>query len=38
MAQPQTEVKVRTRSLIRDLAQIFSSIALGAAGLHSVTK
>jgi hypothetical protein len=38
MVPPNTEVKVRTRTLIRDIAQIFGSFAPGAAGIASVLK
>ncbi len=38
VAQPQTEMKVRTRSVIKDIAQIFGSFALGAAGIACVLK
>jgi hypothetical protein len=38
MVPPNTEVKVRTRSLIRDIAQIVGSLALGAAGVAAVLK
>ncbi len=38
MVPPSTEVKVRTRSLVRDIAQILGSIALGAAGIAAVAR
>lgn len=38
MAPPSTETHIRWRPLIRDIAQIFGSMALGIAGLHAITK
>jgi len=38
MVPASTDTKVRWRPLIRDIAQIFGSFALGIAGLHTITK
>ena len=38
IAPPSTEVKVRWRPLIKDIAQIFGSVALGIAGVLTITK
>ena len=38
MVPPNTEVKVRTRSLVKDIAQIVGSLALGAAGIAAVVR
>ena len=38
MVPPQTETKVRTRSVIKDIAQIFGSFALGDAGVAAVAR
>ncbi len=38
MVPPSTDMKTRWRPLIRDIAQIFGSMALGAAALFTITK
>ena len=38
IAPPSTEVKVRWRPLIKDIAQIFGSVALGIAAVFSIAK
>jgi len=38
MVPPSTDTKGRWRPLIRDVAQIFGSMALGAAALFTITK
>ncbi len=38
MVPPSTEVKVRTRSVIKDIAQILGSLALGVAGIAAVAR
>ena len=38
MVPPSTEVKVRTRSVIKDIAQIIGGLAIGAAGIAAVAR
>ena len=38
MVPPSTEVKVRTRSVIKDIAQILGSLAITAAGIAAVAR
>ena len=38
MVPPSTEVKVRTRSVIKAIAQILGSLAIAAAGMAAVSR